>query len=311
MGRTRARPQDARRRAGDQAARVLLAFEAAEREPSADAQRRLLTFVIVGGGPTGRSWPARSPRLRGSRCARIFGTSGPSRRRILLLEGAPHLLNAFPAAASRSRARSRSSAWVSTSASTRSSPASTPTGVTVSIAGSRRAPARADRPLGRWRRGISDCEGARCAARSRRPRPREPTLAVPGHPEIFVAGDICAFSQDGEPLPGVAQVAKQEGAHAAGNVLRAIRGRAARAIPLSQLRQHGDHWPRVGSRRYRSRQGIGSPCLAHLALHSHLLADRVPEPDCRAWRMGMVVPHVPASRTVDYRKRAEKPTTGP
>jgi len=52
----------------------------------------------------------------------------------------------------------------------------------------------------------------------------EPTLAVPGQPAIFVAGDICALKQDGVPLPGVAQVAKQEGAHAAHNVIRAIRG---------------------------------------------------------------------------------------
>src|SRR5205814_5477485 len=50
----------------------------------------------------------------------------------------------------------------------------------------------------------------------------EPTLAVPGHPEIFVIGDLCSLQQDGQPLPGVAQVAMQEGAHAARNVLRAI-----------------------------------------------------------------------------------------
>src|SRR6185312_2394140 len=53
----------------------------------------------------------------------------------------------------------------------------------------------------------------------------EPTLNVPGRPDIFIAGDICAFAQDGRPLPGVAQVAKQEGKHAAKNVLRAIAGR--------------------------------------------------------------------------------------
>jgi NADH dehydrogenase len=52
----------------------------------------------------------------------------------------------------------------------------------------------------------------------------EPTLAIAGHPEIFVAGDICAFVQDGKPLPGVAQVAMQQGAHAARNILRAIAG---------------------------------------------------------------------------------------
>src|SRR5438067_1863969 len=54
----------------------------------------------------------------------------------------------------------------------------------------------------------------------------EPTLVVTGHPSIFVIGDICALQQDGKPLPGVAQVAMQEGAHAARNVLNAIAGRA-------------------------------------------------------------------------------------
>jgi len=52
----------------------------------------------------------------------------------------------------------------------------------------------------------------------------EPTLRVPGRPEIFVVGDVCALEQDGKPLPGVAQVAMQGGAHAAKNVLRAIAG---------------------------------------------------------------------------------------
>ena len=56
----------------------------------------------------------------------------------------------------------------------------------------------------------------------------EPTLAVPGHPEIFVVGDLASLQQDGRPLPGVAQVAMQGGAHAARNILRAIRGEPLR-----------------------------------------------------------------------------------
>jgi NADH dehydrogenase len=63
--------------------------------------------------------------------------------------------------------------------------------------------------------------------------PVDVTLAVPGHPEIFVAGDICALQQDGAWLPGVAQVAMQEGAHAARNILRAIDRR-----PLDPFRYH-------------------------------------------------------------------------
>jgi NADH dehydrogenase len=56
----------------------------------------------------------------------------------------------------------------------------------------------------------------------------EPTLQLPGHPEIFVAGDICALQQDGQFLPGVAQVAMQEGTHASKNVMRTIRSEALR-----------------------------------------------------------------------------------
>jgi NADH dehydrogenase len=59
----------------------------------------------------------------------------------------------------------------------------------------------------------------------------EPTLAVPGHPHVFVAGDICALMQDGKLLPGVAQVAKQQGGHAARNVRRAVTG-----MPLQPFR---------------------------------------------------------------------------
>src|SRR5262249_36505671 len=58
----------------------------------------------------------------------------------------------------------------------------------------------------------------------------EPTLQVPGHPEIFVVGDLCALDEDGKRLPGVAEVPKQEGGHAAKNVLAIMRGDKATAF---------------------------------------------------------------------------------
>ena len=61
--------------------------------------------------------------------------------------------------------------------------------------------------------------------------PAEATLQVPGRPGMFVVGDLCSLEQDGKPLPGVAQVAMQQGAHAARNVLRAVRGQ-----PLAPFR---------------------------------------------------------------------------
>ena len=72
----------------------------------------------------------------------------------------------------------------------------------------------------------------------------EPDLSVPGHPGVFVAGDLASFShQTGKPLPGVAQVAKQQGAHAAANVARADRRAADHAVSLPRSGQHGDHRP--------------------------------------------------------------------
>jgi NADH dehydrogenase len=56
----------------------------------------------------------------------------------------------------------------------------------------------------------------------------EPDLSVPGHPELFVVGDLCAFRQDGEWLPGIAQPAMQEGGHAARNALRVLQGEPTR-----------------------------------------------------------------------------------
>ncbi len=69
----------------------------------------------------------------------------------------------------------------------------------------------------------------------------EPTLTIPGRQDVFVAGDVCALQQDGKPLPGVAQVAMQEGTHAARNVAARAPRSAARAVPLHELRQHGGH----------------------------------------------------------------------
>jgi NADH dehydrogenase FAD-containing subunit len=128
----------------------------------------------------------------------------------------------------------------------------------------------------------------------------EPTLAVPGHREIFVAGDICALSQDGVPLPGVAQVAKQEGGHAARNVVRAIRGE-----PLEPFR-YRDYGNMATIGRGSAVADIGpikaSGLIAWLIwvfIHIFWLIG-FRNRDRRAQRVGVVVPHVPAPRAIDY-----------
>jgi NADH dehydrogenase len=198
---------------------VLLAFEAAEREPDSDAQKRLLTFVIIGGGPTGVELAGALAEIARRTLTRNFRSIRPESARILLLEGGPDILPAFPAPLRKAAFESlvRLGVEVRVNAMVTNIDAA---GVWIG------AEAIAAQTL-LWAAGVATSPLARSlgAPLDRAGRVlAEPTLAVPGHPEIFVVGDICALSQDGKPLPGVAQVAKQQSAHAARNILRAIRG---------------------------------------------------------------------------------------
>jgi NADH dehydrogenase len=206
--------------------RVLLAFEAAEREPDVEAERRLLTFVIVGGGPTGVELAGALAEIARQTLRQDFRSIRPESARILLLEGSPRVLPTFPpslqdaalASLTRLGVEVRTSAIVT---------GVDPSG--VRIGGEAIA---AQTVL--WAAGVA---ASPLAASLGVPLDRagrvlaEPTLAVPGHPEIFVVGDVCALVQDGRQLPGVAQVAKQQGSHAARNILRALRGE-----PLTRFR---------------------------------------------------------------------------
>ena len=199
--------------------RVLLAFEVAERTSDADERRGLLTFVIIGGGPTGVEMAGALAEIARQSMRTNFRRIRPESSRIILLEGGPHVLGTFPDplrdAARRSLERLgvevRTGAIV-TGVDER--------GVTI---GSERIDAQtilwaagvAASPLAKSL-GVPLDRAGRIAA--------EPTLVVPGHSRIFVVGDLCAFVDNGRPLPGVAQVAMQQGAHAARNIRRAIDG---------------------------------------------------------------------------------------
>jgi NADH dehydrogenase len=201
--------------------RVLLAFEAAERETDPAAQRRLLTFVIIGGGPTGLELAGALAEIARQTLREDFRRIHPESARIVLLEGGPHLIAAFPGTLRDFARASLQRLGVEVRTGTAVT-AIDDDGVT---AGGERIPAQtilwaagvAASPLAKSL-GVPLDRAGRVAS--------EPTLNVPGHPEIFVAGDICAFMQDGTLLPGVAQVAKQQGAHAAKNIRHAVRGEA-------------------------------------------------------------------------------------
>jgi len=227
---------------------VLLAFEAAEREADPAEQKRLLTFVVIGAGPTGVELAGALAEIARQSLREDFRRIHPELARIVLLEGSPHVLPTFPErlrkAARESlerlgvEVRTESVVTAVDAEGVSWRPASA--GPSVEVGPS---PTVADERIVAetvlWAAGVAASPLAKSLGV---PLDRvgrvlaEPTLAVPGHPEVFVVGDICSVEQDGHLLPGVAQVAKQEGAHAARNVLHAIRGER---LELFRYRDYG------------------------------------------------------------------------
>jgi NADH dehydrogenase len=209
--------------------RVLLAFEAAERESDPELQRQLLTFVIVGGGPTGVELAGALAEIARQTLRQDFRRIRPESSRILLVEGGPEVLPTFPARLQRAAHESlvRLGVEVRTGSMVTGVDAEGVTWQAGSAGDVKKLRVAARTVL--WAAGVA---ASPLATSLGVPLDRagrvlvDPTLTIPGCAEILVVGDLCAFNQDGKPLPGVAQVAKQEGKHAAGNILRAIRGSA-------------------------------------------------------------------------------------
>lgn len=220
--------------------RVLVAFEAAEREPDPVRQRRFLTFVIVGGGPTGVELAGALAEIARQSLRDDFRNIQPESAAIILIEGGPHLLAPFPDRLRQAARRSLERLGVKiltgslvvgidAEGVTWRPSATGPAAASPSGDAGDEVPRRIDAHTVLWAAGVAASPLARSldVPLDRVGRvPAEPTLQVPGHPAIFVVGDLCAFRQNDALLPGVAQVAMQQGAHAARNVLRAIKGEA-------------------------------------------------------------------------------------
>ena len=200
--------------------RILLAFERAEWEQDPAARRELLTFCVVGGGPTGVELAGALAEIARHSLVRDFRDIDPSQAKVVLIEAADRVLPAFPAELSGKAARQLEALGVTIR-----------TGVKVTKIddgavwlGSERVGAR----TALWAAGVAASPLARSLgvplARHGRV-PVRPDLSVPGRPEIYVAGDLASIARDGKPVPGLAPAAMQEGRHAARNVRRAIAGR--------------------------------------------------------------------------------------
>ncbi len=203
--------------------RVLLAYEAAEREPDPARQRLWLTFVVIGGGPTGVELAGALGEIALTVLERDFRRIDPRSARIVLVEAGARILPSFSPelAVAALKALERLGVEVLTGA-----PVTAIDAHSVS-AGLRRIKARtvlwaagvSPSPLGRSLGVVVDGSG----------RVRVlPDLTVPGAPDVFVVGDLASLEQDGRPLPGLAPVAIQEGRHAARNIVRALRGQPHR-----------------------------------------------------------------------------------
>jgi NADH dehydrogenase len=200
--------------------RVLLAFERAEREADLSRRNALLTFVVIGGGPTGVELAGALAEISRQSLARNFRHFDPGSARVILLEGGPSLLAAFPEPLSRAARQHLEQLGVEVRTG------SVVTGVAngqVDVAGETIEAATviwaagvAASPIGRTL-GVPTDRAGRVLV--------QPDLTIPGHPEVFVAGDLASLNgPDGKPLPGVAQVAIQMGRHAARNIRRTIEG---------------------------------------------------------------------------------------
>ena len=200
--------------------RVLLAFERAEREADPERQRTLLTFAIVGGGPTGVELAGALAEIARHALKSEFDNVDPATSRILLIEAGPSILPTFPASLQRSARRALERLGVEV---IEGQPVTSIADGGVQMGGERIG---AGTVL--WAAGIQASSLGRGfgAETDRAGRVAvNPDLSVPGHPEVFIAGDLALFThQTGKPLPGVAQAAKQLGKHAARNAVRRLRG---------------------------------------------------------------------------------------
>ncbi|HEY3884235.1 MAG TPA: NAD(P)/FAD-dependent oxidoreductase [Vicinamibacterales bacterium] len=201
--------------------RVLLAFERAEREADPVRRQALLTFVIVGAGPTGVELAGALAEISRHSLARDFRHFDPGSAKIILLEAGPAVLASFPPSLQTAAASDLARLGIDV----RTRTLVTMVGDGFVAAGA----TRIDAATILWAAGVAASPLGRTldVPLDRAGRVKvNPDLTVPGHPEMFVIGDLAALDDAaGRPLPGVAQVAMQMGVCAARNILRATAGR--------------------------------------------------------------------------------------
>lgn len=204
--------------------RILLAFENAEFETSGERRRAALTFAIVGGGPTGVELAGAIKEIAAATIPRDFRNIDTTTARVVLLEGSDRLLAAFPPELS-DRARHDLEAMGVEVLLNAKVTSIAHDGVHV---GSDFIPAASVL----WAAGVKASPLGQSLATKTDRAGRvvvEPDLSVPGHPEVFVVGDMAAATSNAKPVPGVAQGALQGGAFVARIIEKEITAAASSA----------------------------------------------------------------------------------
>ncbi|MFN8421376.1 MAG: NAD(P)/FAD-dependent oxidoreductase [Anaerolineae bacterium] len=213
--------------------RILYAFEAAERETDPQKVREWLTFVVVGGGPTGVEMAGTVGEIAHYTLRNEFRSIDPASARVILIEGTDRVLPTF------APDLSQNAAWQLQKLGVEVLTQALVTDVQpflVTYKQNDRTQQIATRSI-IWSAGVQASPLGKLVAEStgasidRSGRVIvQPDMSLAGHPELFVIGDLANYShQDGKPLPGVAQVAMQQGRFVARNLLRKLRGESTEA----------------------------------------------------------------------------------
>jgi len=222
--------------------RILAAFEEAERETDPARQQALLTFAIVGAGPTGVELAGTIADLAHDTLPRDFRAIDTHRTRVLLVEAGPRVLNGYPDPLSTYAKTALEKLGVEISLGT----SVTQIEQGAITFGERRVEAKTiiwaagvrASPAAEWLDATADRNGRIIV---------EPDLSVPGHPEIFAVGDTVTISApDGAMVPGIAPAAKQEGAFVGDVIRRRLRGDSGQ---LSFRYRHQGSLAQIGKRK--------------------------------------------------------------
>lgn len=214
--------------------RVLSAFEAAEREPDTKKQQWLLTFVVVGGGPTGVELAGAIGEMSRYTLARDFRRIDPRRTRVVLLEAGPRILPSFTGQSAARAARDLESLGIDVRVNSRVT--------SLTAEGVELGADAIDAATVLWAAGVRASDIGGTLGVERDPAGRVivgPDLSIPGHPEVFVVGDLARarHAETQRVLPGVATVAMQQGVYVARTILAEQAGRKRQPFRFVDLGQ--------------------------------------------------------------------------